>query len=95
MNLHLFTNPFLQQILSATALLVISFPNNLPTTGGRHPKMKAFAFSSVVLISIGLISACLSTLMPVRLVDGGSETEGFMYVGGGGMRDREYMKKIV
>jgi hypothetical protein len=65
MNLHLFSNPF-QQILSATALLVISFPNNLPVAGGRHTKMKAFAFSSVVLISIGLISGCLSTLMPMR-----------------------------
>lgn len=53
------------QIISASALLVISFPNSLPTSG-RLPKLKAALFSSVVLISISLISGCLSTLMQMR-----------------------------
>lgn len=52
----------LQGILSASALLLISFPNNLPTTG-RYPKLKAVMFAGVVLISISLITGCLSTLM--------------------------------
>lgn len=56
-------------MLSASALLVISFPNNLPTAG-RFPKMKAASFSSVVLISLSLISGCLSTLMQIRYEKG-------------------------
>ncbi|CRL01568.1 CLUMA_CG014212, isoform A [Clunio marinus] len=51
----------LSGILTGSTLLTISFPNNLPTVG-RYPKIKAAFFSSVVLISISLISGCLSTL---------------------------------
>ncbi|CAO1359584.1 unnamed protein product [Diamesa tonsa] len=49
-------------ILSASALLVIAFPNHLPT--GGYPKTKALGLSTIVLISISLIAGCLSTLIP-------------------------------
>lgn len=62
MNAHFL---FARQILSASALLVISFPNNLPT-GGRYPKMKSAIFAGVVFVSISLIAGCLSTLIQMR-----------------------------
>lgn len=52
------------QVLSASALLVIAFPNHLPT--GGYPKTKALGLSTIVLISISLIAGCLSTLIPTR-----------------------------
>lgn len=57
-------NRFSFQILSASALLVIAFPNHLPT--GGYSKTKALGLSTIVLISISLIAGCLSTLIPTR-----------------------------
>lgn len=55
------------QILSAAALLVVSFPNRMPT-GERHPKTKAALLSFGILLSILLIAGCLSTLISIRCV---------------------------
>ncbi|XP_070495033.1 probable cationic amino acid transporter isoform X2 [Chironomus tepperi] len=51
-------------ILSASALLIMSFPNSLPT-GERHPKIKAALLSFAILLSILLIAGCLSTLITI------------------------------
>lgn len=52
-------------MLSASALLVIAFPNNLPT-GERYPRAKSWLFAGVVWASISLIAGCLTTLMQIR-----------------------------
>lgn len=55
-------------------------------TNGRYPKLKAVVFAGVVLISISLISGCLTTLMQIRYgihspgvgVDGRKEGRAFL-----------------
>lgn len=53
------------QILSATSLFSIAFPNQFPSSV-KFPKIKVLIIGSVVLISNLLIAGCLSTLIQIK-----------------------------